>query len=472
MKSNARDRHGKKSFSLGAALLLASVASAASFTGCSAWTASASPQNFALTHFVYAGSILASTLVAPNNGAAVSGSYFGMTIHRLVYNPLSPSKPIAPFPPFPLHTLRFWDVVNWSSLEPAEGQYEWSTMDGTIAVAKQNGVSDFIFTLGDGPQWAYANPGATCDAGGAPGPCVNPDARALAEFVTQVVQRYCGVVQYYETWNEPNWGFWNGTNAQLLAVAAQLYQIAKDPANCGCTDGICAPGGGVNPNQILLPSISSIEGNLGWLDAYLSAAGSTYPYADIATFHGYGYAQPEQIASGVAQLERVLAKHGLSGVELWDTEASWGESSNDDQQQEASWLMRFHVMQALAGVSRFAWYAYDNCEWGTLWGPACGDSTDNWQGIRLPGEAYATLETWMAGTTLTHCDEYEDGLWACDLQRPGGYEGWILWVSTGNALSVPISSQLQLTQYHDWRNHVSSLPQRITVDQMPVLVDR
>jgi beta-galactosidase GanA len=48
--------------------------------------------------------------------------------------------------------------VGWNTLEPANGQYNWTTMDGTIVIAKQNGVSDFIFTLGYVPTWASQNP--------------------------------------------------------------------------------------------------------------------------------------------------------------------------------------------------------------------------------------------------------------------------------------------------------------------------
>jgi hypothetical protein len=360
------------------------------------------------------------------------------------------------------------------SLEPVEGQYDWTTLDGTIAVAQQNGVHDFVFTLGDVPQWASTNPTDPCD-GNSPGACDVPDMHAFDDFFTQVVQRYCGVVKYYETWNEPNLGaYWNGTDEQLVKLASDVYQIAKDPANCGCTNGVCSLGGGANPNQVLLPSISNIGGNglgLGWLDSYLSSAGANYPYADIAAFHGYGYTQPEQIAQGVAQLKKVLAKHGLAALELWDTEGSWGMTAANAQEQEASWLMRFHIVQQLSGVSRFDWYAYDNCEWGTLWGPACGNSPDNWQGVRPAGDAYGTLENWITGATLTHCDQYKNGLWACELQRPGGYEGWILWVSSGTTLAVQVPSQLQLTQYRDWQDNVVPLSGNVTVDEMPVLVE-
>jgi hypothetical protein len=453
-------------------LIPVTFAISATLIGCGRVTSSTNPSDSGVANFGYTGSPLAATVVPPNDAAAISGAYFGMTIHRLVTNPVS-SKAQVPFPAFPIHTFRLWDVVNWGTLEPAHGQYDWTTMDGTIATAKQNGVSDFIFTLGDTPTWASTNPADPCGSVAWLGSCDAPDMAAFDDFMTHMVRRYCGVVQYYETWNEPDLKiFWNGTDSQLANIASDLYQIAKDPANCGCTNGACSPGGGVNPNQVILPSISSINGpNLSWLDTYLAAKGPTYPYADVAAFHGYGYAKPENIVQGEAQLKETLARHGLSQLELWDTEASWGTTTTDDQEQEASWLMRFHMAQAVSGVSRFVWYAYDNCAWGTLWGPACQDSSDNWQGVRLPGEAYANVQGWIVGATLTHCEQYEDGLWACELQRAGGYEGWMLWVSNGTGRSVPISSKLQLTSYRDYRNNSTVLSGPIWVDQMPVIVE-
>lgn len=150
----------------------------------------------------------------------------------------------------------------WTYLESADGTYNWNTVDGTIAVARQDAVRDFIFTFDSVPQWASTNPADPCD-GNLPGACDAPDMRAFDDCVTRVVQRNCGVVQYFETWNDPNLkAFWNGTYTQLVKIAGDLYQIAKDPANCGCTNGVCSPGGGANPNQVLLPSITSILGQV------------------------------------------------------------------------------------------------------------------------------------------------------------------------------------------------------------------
>lgn len=453
-------------------LISASFAVSRTLSGCGGQVSLTNPSVPAITHFGYTGSSLMNTILPANPSVPISDAYFGMTIHELYPKPAS-SNAAVPFPAFPVHTFRFWDVAYWAMLEPTAGQYDWSTMDGTIATAKQNGVSDFIFTLGHVPTWASTAPSDPCGSGEWLGSCDAPDRSALDDFIAQLVRRYCGVVQYYETWNEPNLKqFWGGTNAQLLSIASDLHQIAKDPANCGCLNGVCSPGGGVNPNQVLLPSISSVNGpNLGWLDAYLTAAGASYPYADVASFHGYGYTQPEDIIDGVAQLNNTLGKHGLARLALWDTEASWGTTTTNNQEQEVSWLMRFHMAQALSGVSRFVWYAYDNCAWGTLWGPACRDTTDSWQGVRLPGEAYASVQGWMVGATLTHCEQYEDGLWACELQRTGGYEGWMLWDSTGTGRSVLVPNGLQLTDYRDWQNNTRVLPAEITVDQLPVLVE-
>jgi hypothetical protein len=291
-------------------------------------------------------------------------------------------------------------------------------------------------------------------------------------FAKNVVQRYCGTIKYYETWNEPNGlSYWSGTNVQLLAVAQDLYTIAKDPANCGCANGVCAPNGGANPNQVLLPPISRISpANLTWLDAYMATAGAQYPYADVAAFHGYDLTSPEDMATEVPLLNQTLANHGLSNLPLWDTEASWGSLTPVDQDQ-ASWLMRYHAVLATTNVSRFVWYAYDNCGWGTLWeSTLCASPQMPVGQLTDPGEAYGVIEGWLSGAILSSCQQYENGLWACELRRAGGYDAWMLWSSAGTEISVPITGSV-LTVYRDWQNNVNALPSELTVGEMPMLLE-
>jgi hypothetical protein len=424
--------------------------------------------------FTYDGSPLVNSLAPVNNPTLIPAQFFGMTIHNLASNSSGASTGLTPFPSFPVSLLRFWDVAYWAMLEPSKGHFDWTKMDGTIRTATSNGVEDFIFTFGNVPQWASTIPSDPCTGEG-PGSCAAPDMQAFDDFATQLVQRYCGSVRFYETWNEPNLTeFWDGNNAELVTVAKHLYQIAKDPANCGCTDGVCKPRGGPNPNAVLLPSISSLDqGNLRWLGSFLSTPGPNYPYADIASFHGYGNgSNPENIAAQVQLLRQVLTKDGLANLQLWNTEASWGEEISQVDQNQASWLMRYHTVQAAVGVSRFVWYAYDNCDWGTLWSISpCGNTRATPNVQTPPGLAYSVIEAWLVGANLARCDQYQNGLWVCALKRTGDYEAWMVWSSTGTNISVPVPKSLGLTVYRDWQNNVNNLPTQITVGQMPVLLE-
>ena len=103
----------------------------------------------------------------------------------------------------------------------------------------------------------------------------------------------------------------------------------------------------------------------------------------------------------------------------------------------------------------------------TLQGPA-----DPVNQLTVAGVAYGVLEQWLTGANLTQCQQYQNGLWACELQRSGGnYDAWMLWSSTGANISVPVPENFGLTVCRDWQNNVLTLPAQITVNQMPVLLE-
>jgi hypothetical protein len=427
--------------------------------------------------FGYSASPITSTLTS--SSGPVAEEYFGIHIHNLVAEGGTPFvTKLTTFPPFSFRTFRLWDVTPWSEIHWARGKFDWRKLDGTIGAARANGVRDFVFTFGNVPQWASMNPQGTCD-GPAAGSCFPPAHLAdLDDFAVNLVRRYCGVITYYETWNEPSLAsFWSGSNEQLLVLTRHIYEIAKDPANCGCTNGVCSPGGGTNPNKVLLPSIhtpSTADDPRGplWLQNWLDFVGRPYPYADIAAFHGYGYTDdPEDIYRGIKMTRETLARYGLEHAELWNTEASWGEHEGSTQEWGASWLMRYDIVQAAAGVSRFIWYSYDNCEWGTLWGNSCGALRDSWTGIRAAGVAYGTVEHWLLGAKVEYCESHLDGVWACRLTRPNGYLGWAVWKGKGGETTVNVPNGLGLIQYRDWQNHKHAAGVNIVVGPMPILLE-
>jgi hypothetical protein len=163
--------------------------------------------------FSYAGSAIQNTFAPPKSSKPILADFFGITIHHSD----------SPFPDFPVSIFRFWDVASWGTIETSSREFDWSHVDTSLRIGQENSVSDYIFTFGDVPSWASTNPSEPCPNGDGVGTCAPPDMTAFDAFVTTLVQRYCGKIRYYETWNEPNnSSYWSGTNSQLLAVAQDL----------------------------------------------------------------------------------------------------------------------------------------------------------------------------------------------------------------------------------------------------------
>ena len=133
--------------------------------------AGASAQGTVAGSFAYADSPIINTLAPANPSAAISSKFFGMTIANLAPNSTHATPGMTPFPVFPVSTLRLWDVVYWAMIESYQGQSNWTKMDNSIAIAQQNGVSDFIFTFGRVPAWASTNPTDPCTNGEGAGSC-------------------------------------------------------------------------------------------------------------------------------------------------------------------------------------------------------------------------------------------------------------------------------------------------------------
>ena len=403
------------------------------------------------------------------SGATVSPDYFGMHL-QCVVSPCE-NDVVYPYPStLGFTTVRLWDTTPWSLLEPTATQFDWSALDSLIRQATSHGVTSFVFTLGSVPAWASSNP--TGDCGSSPaGQCYPPNLAAMDSFLTNFVQRECGLVTYYESWNEPNLAdFWRGTNAQLLTVVQHLNAIVKDPANCGCSDGVCAPGGGRNPNLTLTPSVNTICADSGrqWLTDWFALVDSSGLRSDVVSFHGYE-CQPENINQEITWLRSLADAHALGLAQIWDTEASWGEETDSSEEAEASWLMRSYVVQAAGGVSRFYWYAYGSCSWGSLYGPSCGASPDHQQGMREAGVAYGTISKWLRGATIEACSSDNEQTWSCTLTRPNGYEGVIMW-NASSSMQVQVPTR-NLVQCRDWQNAASPAGTTVTVSPMPILLE-
>ncbi len=288
------------------------------------------------------------------------------------------------------------------------------------------------------------------------GGCAGPvaDVEDLAAFAHALVQRYCGVIRYWELWNEPNQPeFWAGSLSALVRQSAVVYRTIKDQNACSV--------GGRNPNVVLSPSPSEIRST--WLYDWLTQGGAAY--SDVIAFHGYTFTrEPEAMPFYIRRVRAWADAAGRRDADLWDTEGSWGDDGGVDARQRAGWLARAYVLHAASGVSRFIWYAYDNARFGTLWEQGRGQSQSS--------DAFTQVQQWLTGARLEPC-ETRAGTWTCRLSRPGGYAGAIVW-NPQAAAPIPMRVRDLLPSAREWRDlsgrrHVVS-GETFEVDRQPRLL--
>jgi len=407
-------------------------------------------------------------------GAAspIPASFFGMTTTRA-----------TAYPALSLGALGKPPNFGWPWNEPSPGVFNWNTVDADLDQADRHGV-DFLYDLGGTPPWAAANPSSCRTRVANVGICTSPPARLQdwQDYVTAVATRYQGRIKFYELWNEPNArNFWSGSYADMVTLARSAYTIIKaiDPAAQVLTPAPTGPVGSVN----------GVVSASDWMAGYLQAGGASY--ADIGAWHGYmgrtgatPFPEPEQDASTacptpqcygsiltkVHTMRAVFDANGMAGKPMFDTEGSWGVTTNvPDPQAQSAWLARWYLLQASSYASdnlqRVYWYAWGqggaSNGWGTI-DDAAEAPTD-------AGLAYNQVYTWLVGATMTGpCTADPNGLWTCPLSRSGGYQAVVVWSTAGPAdYTAPPGSR----QYRDLAGHTVAISGTITVGPAPLLIE-
>jgi len=105
-------------------------------------------------------SVASSAVAQTVNTTPITNSYFGLTIESYDYNYSYLGGPVEAFPTIPVGVVRSWDVwspndgqieyMDWSSLNPAAGVYDWSALNTWIA-ANQANNAPMVYTFGDPP---------------------------------------------------------------------------------------------------------------------------------------------------------------------------------------------------------------------------------------------------------------------------------------------------------------------------------
>lgn len=283
----------------------------------------------------------------------VGKEFFGLTMSR--------SEPQQPWPDVPFGSWRLWDAyVTWPQLEPARGQWAFSTLDRLVAEATEHRVKPLL-VLAHSPAWASARPNerSAYKPGVAAEPARLDDWR---NYVRTVGQRYKGRISEYQVWNEPSdKSHFTGTVAQLVELTCEARRILK----------------GIDP-AIKLVSAGSAGGgkHIQYLDDFLAGGGAEC--IDVVAHHFYvPRFGPEAMVPLIREVRQVMAKRGVGHLPLWNTETGWWIANTDgtpdhDLVAKGGWrkldadleagavIQRAFLLSRAEGVERFYWYAWSN----------------------------------------------------------------------------------------------------------------
>ena len=250
----------------------------------------------------------------------------------------------------------------WNVIEPAAGQFNWSTQDAALRANEQQGLGTLAILLGtSGAYWpsGVRRPEKmpevgdgrrmllseqrevmqACQVAGTPpptglhqpifadgsdNPAPNKPINAnnpWARFVEQAVKRYqpggtAGLnVQYWEVWNEPDLcHFWGGTLPDYVRMLKVAYLVIKnvDPDATVMWGGLALFGpkydGGAN---FLHEMVAAIRAD--------GLAGSHNGFFDVAAVHQYS--NVTNSFNNIRRIQNALAGTGWQNKPIWVTES-------------------------------------------------------------------------------------------------------------------------------------------------------
>jgi len=256
-----------------------------------------------------------------------------------------------------------WVHFTNDSIHFSDGQPNWGTLDSQVAQARERGLGVLI-SLGGTPNACSASPRPR-DFTGCP-PTTAGDLYAYSLFLHAELLRYRNVVQYYESWLEPNGpSFWmGGANPQqyanLLRTQYQVFQQVNSTYHTslkllfgGPISFGTAPG---SPGAIaVLPYVNQVLGDLhgahvfdgiglhGYRFPSQNNGPATLDWGPDAANWDYvgGLSFPEGRGCNGGALwcqmtwtdelrayEQVFENHGYGQMPLWLTEFGWPGTAN------------------------------------------------------------------------------------------------------------------------------------------------
>ena len=235
-------------------------------------------------------------------------------------------------------------------IEPEQGRFDWSAVDGMIAAATKNKMTISGLFFYNAP-WINSK-GDSLPVENLP---------AWSDYVSKVVEHSKGNVKYWEVWNEtPNF-IGKGTPSDYARTVIAAHDAAK------AADPTCQVG------------LSIQSQNVNWLEQTIQAGAkdhfdfiAVHPYEVLGVVESDGC--EAEFMSIVPTIRKMLAKKNpaRANVPIWFTEI--GRDAGKDEKSQAIAIVKAYTLALAQGVSRINWFEGKDGDSGPM-GLLRGDGT-------------------------------------------------------------------------------------------------
>ncbi|MFF5011340.1 helix-turn-helix domain-containing protein [Streptomyces phaeochromogenes] len=311
-------------------------------------------------------------------------------------------------PSFRTGALRLWDSeTRWAQVEPARGEYDWSTLDRLLNGAERERLPT-LFVFGGTPSWAAsdARKPAYPDGSRAAPP---DDLDDWDAFVRALVRHAGARIDAYELWVAANHEHhYNGSVTTLVEMTRRASRIIRESDKNATV--VC-------PSLTELWAADAHE----YLLRFAELGG--YQYCDAAGIKLYQRRitdPPETMLEAVRKVDRTFHRAGYH-LPLWSTGTVQTLPLNDplDEETAANHAVRFYLTGLYArnrDLERMYFYAWGN---GKI--PLVLQAEG--QPPTKAGRFVASLQQWLAYANLRSCGRgleigLPENVWQCEFLIP------------------------------------------------------
>lgn len=246
--------------------------------------------------------------------------------------------------------------IEWFTVSYMYGKeammYDWTYYDNLFSGSTSRGIENlgcFVYGWGWWPN-NYALP--------------REDWPYYIHFAGEFCQRYKDVIYYYETWNEPNIGFWTLSDEDFFEFQSLLIDtIRGNDSTCF----IISPG-------IVGPDVKYLEKMI--LHYGVDEFNSMF---DGIAYHAYSGRNTEYLYQRMFDVKQLLEKYNLNEKPIWITEIGLATNLNTQQQFDsfyedylefqADTVIKTYAESIDYNISSIFWYCHlDWCDTGFDYG--------------------------------------------------------------------------------------------------------